>query len=220
VIGQKNQQLNEKNYLISIQKSDIRHRTQNMLEQVVSLLRQLAAEVEDEDQKYQVKRGENLIFALSSLEETLYEIEDEEQVAVQDFFHKLMSELENSQLLNFKYQVEVESSLVLPVNTVIALALIVAELVTNAIKHAFPGISDPYIGISIQVRGRNLQLVVKDNGVGYKGIHHRKGFGHKLVLQLATHLEGNIEYCYEHGTECKLIIPLNLTNKVHEVTTG
>lgn len=189
-IRQQNAQLQQKNRLIEIQKSDIRHRTQNVLERVIYVLQLVSNEVEDEEQKFQIKRGENMIFALSNLEETLYELEDEEQVPVAFFFNKLLNELLESHTLPAKFKLAIDQSLVLPIEVVIPLALITAELVTNAIKHAFSNVNDPTLWIGVQFQDHRLHLSIRDNGVGFSKEVIAKGFGQRLIQRLVKHLDG------------------------------
>ncbi|WKN45260.1 tetratricopeptide repeat protein [Tunicatimonas pelagia] len=210
-IRQKNAQLQQKNQLIELQKSDIRHRTQNVLERVVYVLQLVSQEVDDEEQKFQIKRGENMIFALSNLEETLYELEDEEQVPVAFFFNKLLNELLKSHTLKAKFNLDIGSSLVLPIDVVIPLALITAELVTNAIKHAFAEMADPTLWITIRHQGSQLHLLVRDNGAGFSEAVIAKGFGQRLIRKLVKHLDGMMDYTTQQGTEFSLIFPIKST---------
>lgn len=210
-IRRKNEQLQQKNRLIELQKSDIRHRTQNVLERVVYVLRLVSQEIDDEEQKFQLKRGENMIFALSNLEETLYDLEDEEQVPVAFFFNKLLNELLASHTLKAKFHLDIASSLVLPIDVVIPLALITAELVTNAIKHAFTNVPDPILRIEIRHQDSELYLLIRDNGVGFSEAAIAKGFGQRLIRRLVKHLDGIMDYTTQQGTEFSLIFPLKST---------
>ena len=220
IISKKNQDLDKKNRLIALQKADIRHRTKNVLERVVYVLQLVSREIDDEEQKYQLKRGENMIFALSNLEETLYEVEDEEQVPTLVFFRKLLQELTASHLLNFKLHIDINKSLTLPIDMIIPLALIMAEVITNAIKHAFKGISDPTIWVMLQLDEDVLQLTVRDNEVGFEGELIAKGFGQRLINRLADHLEGDIDYTTDNGTlfSLTLLLKTTETNQIYEVT--
>ena len=95
-----------------------------------------------------------------------------------------------------------------PQDKAVVLALIVTELLTNAVKHAYGGEPGP-----IQVRfgeepGRRIQVTVADQGRGIEQTERADGFGSRLTSLLVSQLEGAIEFQNNFpGTKVVLSVP-------------
>ena len=96
----------------------------------------------------------------------------------------------------------------LDINTSIPLGLIVNELVTNSLKHAFhPGESGE-INIKFNSQDDQYLLEVKDNGIGFpKDVDYKNtdSLGLKLVKSLTEQIDGEIEFNNTSGTSFKII---------------
>ena len=93
-----------------------------------------------------------------------------------------------------------------------SLGLIVNELVTNALKHAFPGGRSGSIRIGFGTsKDGHLQLWVEDDGVGFAGRKLRDGgLGQELVMGLCDELKGRLEFkTSEKGSSFQLSIPMH-----------
>lgn len=107
---------------------------------------------------------------------------------------------------------EVESGL-LPLEAARSAALIVNELVTNAIKHAFPDDRPGTVTVRLTREGEMLRLVVADDGVGNpeaaESTPKGAGFGQRLVRSLAQQIGGALTIRAEplSGTRCELRFP-------------
>jgi two-component sensor histidine kinase len=97
------------------------------------------------------------------------------------------------------------SSLSLDVNTALACGLIVNELVTNSLKHAFPEGRKGEILVSLNAVGEeDFQLTVRDNGTGmpeHIDLQQPESLGLDLVVSLAKQLDGTVEFTTGNGTE-------------------
>jgi len=98
--------------------------------------------------------------------------------------------------------------ILLDVNTAIPCGLIINELVSNALKYAFPKgrKGEIYIGLRL-AKDNKFTLTVKDNGVGLpKGLDFRKteSLGMQLVIMLTEQLDGSIEVDTKKGTTFKI----------------
>jgi two-component system, chemotaxis family, sensor kinase Cph1 len=95
-----------------------------------------------------------------------------------------------------------------PTDKAVVLALVVTELLTNAVKHAYGGEPGP-----IQVRlgeksQRGIQVVITDQGRGIEQTERPGGFGSRLTGLLMSRLEGTIEFQNNiPGTEVVLSVP-------------
>jgi two-component sensor histidine kinase len=81
----------------------------------------------------------------------------------------------------------------LPNHQALAIGIVTNELVTNALKYAFPGDSAGHVGISLSTSD-GIELSVCDNGVGFRGETAPGGLGSRIVLLLAQQLDGSLTY--------------------------
>jgi hypothetical protein len=100
----------------------------------------------------------------------------------------------------------------------ISLALIVNELVTNAVKHALSDRSDGHIWVRLARRDKNTALIsVRDNGVGLPAgfdLGKSRGLGMRIVAGLSKQLGAAISHPRDlDGTEFILMVPLQRANE-------
>jgi two-component sensor histidine kinase len=89
----------------------------------------------------------------------------------------------------------------LPRDRALALGLVTNELVTNAVKHAFPDERDGTILVSFQARkDGGWQLVVSDDGVGIDSTQTRTGLGTGLIAEFVKQAGGSLTYTRQGGT--------------------
>jgi two-component sensor histidine kinase len=90
----------------------------------------------------------------------------------------------------------------------VLLGLIVNELVTNAIKHAFPDNRLGHIRVGFEANGSQARLAVEDDGIGLVARAQANGMGQELVRGLAHQLGGDLEVqSTKSGTSFRLSIP-------------
>ncbi|MCF4097582.1 sensor histidine kinase [Maritalea mediterranea] len=92
--------------------------------------------------------------------------------------------------------------------TALPICLLVNELVTNAIKHAFRGRNSGEIRVVFKHEKEGFVLVVADNGVWVDEVPQRKGKGSQIVLALAQQLNGQLTVTYSEGTTWTISLPL------------
>jgi chemotaxis protein methyltransferase CheR len=98
----------------------------------------------------------------------------------------------------------------LPTDRAIPLGLVVNELMTNAIKYAFPNEQAGTVGVSFKRAPGMLRLTVSDDGKGTDPQRLDSGLGGRLVETFARQLGGQIEADSDaHGTIVRLIMPLH-----------
>jgi two-component sensor histidine kinase len=94
-----------------------------------------------------------------------------------------------------------------PTDKAVVLALVVTELLTNAVKYAYRG-HPGRIDVMLKEVGTGIRVVVKDQGVGI-GEAPRSGLGSRLTRSLIAQLEGEIQIAAgAPGTSVTLTVPL------------
>jgi PAS domain S-box-containing protein len=99
----------------------------------------------------------------------------------------------------------------LPAKTMSALGIIINELVTNSLKHAFSGNPDPQIHISLHHAGDMLEMVFRDNGTGLgaQNMETGHGFGMQLITMLASQIGATVRMENKNGLWCVLRFSAN-----------
>lgn len=196
-----------KNKTISLQQTELRHRTANNIMRLQSIIKEIARRVPDNTAQQEMLRSTQLLYSAASLERYLFSIEDEQEVPLQEFLqglmqqHRKMLEKENRNVKIIYIQSE---EIVLPVASVIPLSMILTEWIYNSLKYAFEGIDQPTITIAIQLQEQEITIDYQDNGIGQKG-KTGKGTGTRLIEKFAQDLKAQLS-CIEHeGTRQQLI---------------
>lgn len=195
--------LNEKESLLK----EVHHRVKNNLQIISSLLRLQSDYIEDEKALTSFKDSQNRIRSMALIHEKLYQSRDVSNINLIEYIRDLVSHLlrsytATSQFVNLKIDA---NDIWLNIDTAIPCGLIINELVSNSLKHAFPQPSpDNEISISIHLADGNLfRLIVSDNGIGFpQGLDFRDtdSLGLQLVCTFTEQLEGAIELDRNHGT--------------------
>jgi two-component sensor histidine kinase len=99
-------------------------------------------------------------------------------------------------------------SVLLPTDRAIPIGLIVNELVTNAVKYAFPGESSGTVMVALKRLPGEFRLTVADDGKGIESQRADSGLGGRLVEGCAQQLGGQVERKSDsQGTTVHLILP-------------
>lgn len=95
----------------------------------------------------------------------------------------------------------------MPRSRAIAVGLVTNELVTNAVKHAFPDGRDGNIDVRFQRNDAGWSLSVRDDGVGHSGLPSKSGLGASLTEEFARQAGGVLSLEIKGGTLVRLDLP-------------
>jgi len=183
---------------------EIHHRVKNNLEMVKSLIALQSAKLEDSEIKEAMIASQNRVQSMGIIHQKLYQGENLGSIEMKDYFINLSEGILDS--YNAEDTVKIKcamENLELDVDTAIPIGLIVNELLTNALKYAFP--EDKKGEIIIQLskqKNDTLTLEVSDNGVGKTTGEPIKGtgFGTQLIQLLTQQLNGVMNENEKAGT--------------------
>ncbi len=215
------EQVKEQNVRILIQNDEkttlvreIHHRVKNNLQIVVSLLRMQSQEVDNPEFRVLFQESINRIMAMSMIHQKLYQNDNLSQIKIGDYLDELIHEIMNLSFSeqNVQYDIKTEVGKI-GLKTLIPVGLLVNELVSNSLKHAFNDHADGRIKIDIQKEGEGrLRITYSDNGV-WKPEVGNSSFGLVLIDTLIEQLEGMKEIVRgESGTTYSIVV-LNLEEK-------
>jgi two-component sensor histidine kinase len=206
--------LAEKEVLIK----EVHHRVKNNLQIVASLLRLQAQATKDQTAAAVLRESQHRVEAMAMIHEQLYGAADLREVKLAQQARLLMGNLFNSfgvDPTRICGQVVVDTgggdnSPVLGVDQAIPVLLILNELISNALKHAFPQERSGSIRVEAHSRDSRMELAVIDDGVGVpEDFSNAKSttLGLQIVEILARQLRGTWELRRDSGTMFRLSFP-------------
>jgi PAS domain S-box-containing protein len=194
--------LREKEILLK----EIHHRVKNNLQVVSSLLYLQSQQLKNPELMELFKVSQNRIRSIALIHEKLYQSYDLVFVDFAQYVNSLIIVLKESfNLEDELIDVHVESNNIrLDISKAIPCGLIINELITNSIKHAFKDKKKGIISIELKLEQNKYLLTVKDNGIGLPAslnLSEQKTLGLKIVENLVYQLNGKFTIEVNHGTQ-------------------
>ena len=191
---------------------EIHHRVKNNLQIISSLLSLQSRHRKDEQAIEMAKESQCRIKAMALIHEKLYRSKDFANVEFNEYIKDLVNDLfasykVSSSRITLKMDIE---NISLGIDTAIPTGLIVNELVTNCLKHAFPEGKDGEIRISLRsLDDGEKELIVSDNGIGLPetlDIKRAESLGLRMITNLTERsLHGKVNINKINGTEFQII---------------
>ena len=193
---------------------EIHHRVKNNMQIIASLLRLSGFQSDNPEVHDIIRDCRNRIFSMAAIHEKLYQTAELTAVPLGDYIHDIGSRVINEFELNngqISFEVHEDRPVLVDINTGIPIGLMVNELITNSIKHAFPENRHGQIQVDIGISGTTCQIRYHDNGVGLP-----PGFtpdtldslGMELIRNLTTQIEGTISLSSDDGMVCLITFPV------------
>lgn len=195
---------------------EIHHRVKNNLQVISSLLSLQADHVEDPQIVAAFRETQARVRSMSLIHEELYQASNLARVNFSDYLRRLTGYLANAYGVGGRVRIHMDvRDVLLGVDTAIPLGLIVNELVSNALKHAFPDGRHGEIALWLtriedEADQHWYELVVQDNGKGFPdNVDYRNtdSLGLQLVQVLSRQLRGHVELSVNGGTRFSLHFP-------------
>ena len=189
---------------------EIHHRVKNNLQVISSILNLQSSFVHDDKTLDLLQESRNRIRSMAMIHENLYRTTNFASINFSGYILNLATNLVSTyrlseEFVELKYEME-QVDLVL--DQAIPCGLLVNELITNAIKYAFPNNRKGIITIELKEKGDNIELLISDNGIGLPDnfiIEESDTLGLQLVLTLVEQLDGQIQLMNSPGTEFLII---------------
>jgi len=176
---------------------EIHHRVKNNLQIISSLLSLQSGYGNSISTEDLVKQSESRIRSMALIHEKLYQTENFKEIDLNEYLQSFLEQL--SEILFFKeknieYQIKVES-IHIEIDKLVPLGLIVNELITNTVKHAFKNKTSGIITITGKHYDRNYTLSINDNGEGMPSdfsLDKSKSLGIRLIKGLVNQIQGKL----------------------------
>lgn len=192
--------LKEKEILIK----EIHHRVKNNLMVISSLLSLQSRYIKDKKAISAFKESQNRAQSMALIHESLYQSSDLKHINLGDYIRNLVNKLYNSYVVDENIQMNLDvDDLMVDINIVVPIGLIVNELVSNSLKHAFPQKSGT-VNIHFNKKDGDYILIIADNGKGFSeeiDFQNTDSLGLQIVNTLTSQIQGNIKLNRDNGTE-------------------
>lgn len=194
---------------------EIHHRVKNNLQTISSLLNLQSRYIKDEHALEAIQKGRNRVQSMAILHKSLYSEDDLTSVDMQQYFANLAKSIFNSyKLREDQIKLNIEANdIKLDIDSVIPIGLIINELITNSLKHAFTESKELHAEIGVKLRESSdaYELIVSDNGKGVSdeilAREQEESFGQRMIRAFAQKLRATINVNNQNGTEVCISIP-------------
>ena len=198
--------LEEKTVLLK----EVHHRVKNNLQIVISLLNLQAVRTKNPMALDTLQETGNRVRSMALLHETLYRSESLGRVNFANYIESICGHLLRSygpKAARVKLEPHLEE-ISIDLDQAVSCGLIINELVSNALKHAFPEGRPGRIIVELKsLSQEQFMLKVADDGVGMPpqlDIHQTGTLGHQLVFMLVEKLRGTLEVTRDRGTSFQI----------------
>lgn len=194
--------LREKEVLLK----EVHHRVKNNLQVISSLLSLQGHHLPDESSRAMFLESQARVHSIALVHESLYGARDLSHVDFQHYAEALIQNLmyaHDASSRGIVFRIDA-NGVRLPVDEAIPCGLIMNELVTNSLKHAFPRGRSGTIRATLQdVGAQNVLFTVSDDGIGLaeKDLQHSTSLGLELVYTFAEQLRAEVTVEREGGTK-------------------
>ncbi|MGD8626266.1 MAG: PAS domain S-box protein [Anaerolineae bacterium] len=191
---------------------EIHHRVKNNLQIVVTLLDLQSDTTDDEETRLAFLEIQNRLQAMARVHEQLYDATDLAQIDMSSYVDNLLCDLTLSYAASdLVYQLDA-GDVRLSIEQALPCGMIVSELISNALKHAFPAGQEKRIDVEMATHDGECLLVVADRGVGLPAsldLESSETLGLKLVEVFTKQLGGklDIEHTRPQGTTFRVSFP-------------
>jgi PAS domain S-box-containing protein len=190
---------------------EIHHRVKNNLQIISGLLELQAFQIRDDSVRYALLDSQSRVKSMALVHEKIYQSEDLSSINYKEYIDQLAEYLfATHEQPNVTYSID-SDNVNMPIDSAIPTGIIINELITNSLKHAFPDGRNGSVGIKLKNHSNGVTLVVEDNGIGMKkevDLSTSTSLGLELVNALSQQLNATVQVDTQNGTRFTFQIPL------------
>lgn len=191
---------------------EVDHRVKNSLMMTASLLRLQARRFDDPEVRDAFESTRGRLNSIGLVHEAIYSGSSLEEVDVAEYLRRLLNELGSAygaEARGISIAFEAEPLRLAP-HQIAPVGLIVAEVITNAFKHAFKEQGSGSIAVRVRLANLDdIEIEIRDDGGGYAPVEQAgpSGLGTRLIDALAQQLGGVLSVANEGGAAFRLTFP-------------
>lgn len=209
----------KKNKLLSMQKKkleenveeinlllrEVHHRVKNNLQVVTSLLNIQQRTISDKKAQEAIQESKNRIESMGLIHQSFYQNKNLGEINTREYIQNLVRRLFESYSTS-EQRVDWEANvqdIYLDMDTLVPLGLIINEMVSNSLKHAFGENQSGKLSISLERHDDQIKLEISDNGTGLNGIlalEKSGSFGFNMIKAFVKKINGRLKLLDGEGT--------------------
>jgi len=200
---------------------EIHHRVKNNLQIISSLLKLQATYITDESSLEFFRISQDRVKSMALIHQQLYRSNDLSSINFGDYLRNLTTHLFQAYGVNEgNIRLTIDAiNIYIGIDTAIPCGLLINELISNSLKHAFPGNRKGKINVQMEnIEEDKFNLIISDNGIGFPediDFRNTKSLGMQLVITLTDQIDGRIELIRGNGTTFKItFISVNYKKRV------
>jgi two-component sensor histidine kinase len=190
--------------------AEVNHRVKNNLAVIISLLNMQKNATRNSETKNSLQDVHDRIMSMALVHQKMYQNKNKTSIELANFISDLVVEIRKSLDLNenILYETMIDS-VRLDISIAIPIGLILNELITNSIKHAFHETDQPNISITLTKKVDVIEIIMKDNGMGatVESLEHNTGIGMSLIQSLVDQIDGKYSFEGSDGLTFTLAFP-------------
>ncbi len=199
--------LNEREILVQ----EIHHRVKNNLQVISSLLNLQSKKIKDAAALEAIKDAKSRIKTMALIHQNLYLKENITHVNTKEYVEHLVHHLfllYQSNENGIALDLEVDNTIAINADSLVSLGLILNELISNSLKHAFSNNKNGRIEVILKKVMENVMLQVKDNGIGLAKNWDKKStsLGYHIIYSIIRKVNGTIHINNNNGTTVQIIV--------------
>ena len=209
-LQEKNKRLTEQNAEKELLIKEIHHRVKNNMQIMSSLANLQINATQDKRVQFSLKQFASRINSMAIIHEKLYQNSDLEGVSIDFYMEDLINNIIHSYNEVERIQLHLDfDPIQISLDNAIPLGLLVNELTTNSLKHAFSEQKDPAITLTINSHNDYIDFRFNDNGKGIdESSDETESFGRELISILADQIGYDIEEKSADGYQFNMKIEL------------
>lgn len=176
---------------------EVHHRVKNNLQLIASLLNLQSSTIEDESAIKAIEESKSRVQAIALMHKGLYQDENYSFVDLKSYVDELVDNLKTISKTSERtvsYQVEVDP-IFLEIDKAVPIGLILSELISNSLKHAFSDTDNGIISISVRENDKTVKLNYADTGRGLPenfNIKDQESLGFTVIQALTEQIDGSL----------------------------
>jgi two-component sensor histidine kinase len=195
--------------------AEVNHRVANSLALVAALIRLQVGSSRSDEVKAALSETQARITAIAGMHRSLYTSDDVRQVEMDKYLGTLVNEVQGTITDHQGPSIRLDAEcMALTSDRAVSVGMIVTELLTNALKYAYPPGTDGEVRVLLQSQGDGKALLaVEDDGVGWREGDAPKGtgLGSRIVKSMAATLGSAISYVPRStGTRAEMMLDLTV----------
>jgi len=196
----------------SLKEKEVHHRVKNNLQIINSILNLQSSYISDDKTLEIIKESQNRIRSMSYIHESLYQTSNFSTISFKEYIDNLINNLFYSYQVGNKITInKTIDNIDLPLDQAIPSGLILNELISNALKHAYKKDEEGKINVIIKKTHSKIEIIVEDFGCGLPDnfdISNSDSLGLSLVETLIDQLDGKLIIKTTDGTKILIIFEI------------